>query len=450
MAKQQNYFSLGIWVIVIAVLLFASLIFIGGRQWGQTWRSYTVRFPATYALPDEIKDGAQVFCSGALVGRVDQVELRRVQGDNRETPGLWAYLNIRILDLVELRPGCRIVARGPLLGGGGKLIIQDPGSGQPALPEDAVIDGIATGSVDQAIDRLTAELNPRNPAGMLALVKTQLDAANRRGILAKIHASLDDLNAITAQVARQLSPHQQEVLMSKLHQVLDNVNQTTAELRAQTTLNADDTLLAKVHTTLDDLNRGLHHAAGLVEENRASIHNTVLTLERTTDRIDRNVVGPVASELNLANTRGLLNQVHTALDKVNGSLADIEAVSKTARTAVVLNQDRFDQLMLNISEAAAQLKGASKDIRRNPWRLFYRPSLEESRQLNIFDAAREFSTASTRLEDSAKRLAALMETYGGQIPLDDPDLAGLCRHLEETFEDYGRAEEALWNELNIR
>jgi uncharacterized protein YPO0396 len=117
---------------------------------------------------------------------------------------------------------------------------------------------------------------------------------------------------------------------------------------------------------------------------------------------------------------------------------------------VVLNEDRLNQLMLNLNETAVHLKSAGKDLRRNPWRLFYRPSLEETKQLNIFDAAREFAEAASRLDDSATQLSALMKSHDGTVPADDPDLAKIRERLKQTFEDYTRAEEALWKQLDVR
>ena len=242
MAKKGGHFSLGLWVIIIFVLFFGTVIFIGGQQWGESWRTYTVRYPVTYSLPDEVKPGAQVFCGGALVGRVDKVELRRAAREGEQSEVLWAYMDIEVNDLIELRRDCRVVARGPLLGGGGKLVILDPGADGPPLASGTVVDGAATGSLDQALDRLNAELNPQNPEGMLAVIKSQLDPDDAQSLLAKVHGSLDDLNAITGHIARQLDPQQRDVLMSKLHAVLDNVKTTTTYLREQMATGSDDTL----------------------------------------------------------------------------------------------------------------------------------------------------------------------------------------------------------------
>ena len=449
MAKQTNYFSLGLWVIFVFVLFFATLIYIGGGQWGRSYRAYSLRYPVTFALPDEIKPGAPIFCGGAEVGQVNGIELQRVEPEG-ESPSLWVYLAIEVDEVIPLRSTCKIVARGPLLGGGGKLVISDPGLEGDILQPGSLIDGAPAGSFDVALDRLNAEMDPTNPSGLLAAVKSQLDPDDMRSIIAKVHTSLDDLNQVTHRVARQLDPHERDVLMGKLHLILDNINQTTAQLRAEAATDVRGTLLAKVHAALDAVNRGLVEVTGILEENRPVARDTLLGVQRTIDTIEHGIAEPIASELNRENVRSLLAQLHSSFEKVNDSLDNIHALSSRARTMVALNEDRFNRLMMNVSETAVHLKSASKDLRRNPWRLFYRPSLEETKQLNIFDAAREFSEAAARLDDSTTRLDALIKSSGGNVPADAPELADILERLQQTFEDYTQAEEALWKQLNVR
>ncbi|MCP4251485.1 MAG: hypothetical protein GY778_30990 [bacterium] len=449
MAKQRDYFSLGLWVIAVTVLFVAALIFIGGRQWGQRYQAYVVRYPATFALPDEIKTGAQVYCGSAEVGRVTGVALRRGSNDDGASR-LWAYLDVHVQPVVELRSDCSIVARGSLLGGGGRLIITDPGRNGTVLAEGAVIDGSPAGTMEAALDALNAEIDPENPAGLLASIKDQLDPADVGSIMGKVHASLNHLNTMTERLAGQLAPQQRETLLGKLHQVLDNVNDTTRQLRDQVAVADDTALLAKVHAALDALNVGLASATEMLDENRPVVRDSLLSVQRTADTLEHGIAEPIAAELNRANTQSLLAQLHQSFAEVNAALADVHVVSDRARSVVVLNEGRLNSLITNLSETAAHLKSAGKDLRRNPWRLFYRPTEDESKQLNIFDAAREFSEASARLDNSAAKLTALMEAHGGRIPGDDPNLAAIRQRLQETFDDYTRAEEALWKQLDIR
>jgi methyl-accepting chemotaxis protein len=196
------------------------------------------------------------------------------------------------------------------------------------------------------------------------------------------------------------------------------------------------------------INRSLGEISDLIVETKPSVKQTMASVQRTAEILETGIAGPIASELNLANTAGLLTQIHSAFDRLNQSLDDATVLTGKAKNLVVLNSHRFSQLMQNLTETSDHLKNAGKDLRRNPWRLFYRPSLDETKQLNIFDAAREFSGAAARLDDSATQLAALMESRDEAVASDDPDLIEIKERLKKTFDDYTRTEEALWNLLN--
>ena len=449
MAKTTNTFALGLTVIVILVLFFAVLLFIGGSGlFGPSVTAYSVRFSAAAPLPDEVKAGAAVFCGLRKVGSVERVAHRSAVEESTGRNRLFVYLDFTVSDEVELRKDCEIVARGPLLGGGGKLVITDPGVAGERLSPGATIEGKPGGTFDSALEALAGQIDPNNPAGLMALVKMELDAGNARSMLAKAHRSIDDLNAITAGISRQVDPRQKEALIAKVGAVLDNVNAATASLREQLASDVDGVVLAKVHEGLDNLNASLSAALAMIEYNRPVIDETIAGVQRTVDTLDRRIVTPVGDELDAATDRSLLAKLHVSFDRLNQSLGDVTVVTDGAREVLVLNKGRLDDIFANVSETSAHLKSASKEIRRSPWRLLYRPSLPEMKELNIFDASREFSEAAAHLDDSAAQLRALLDAHGGRVAADDPDLQKIRARLQETFEKFTVAEKALWKELS--
>ncbi len=451
MAKPTNTFALGLTVIVMLVLFFGTLVFIGGSGlFGPARNAYAVRFPASAPLPDEMAAGAPVFCGLLQVGSVDRVSHETERGADDRSARLFVRLDIRVDRRVPLRSDCRIVARGPLLGGGGKLVIVDPGlHGRPVTP-GSVIDGMPAGTFDAALDALAGELDPHNPAGLVTLVKTELDADNARSVMAKIHRSVEDLNLITKNLARQTDARDREALLAKLGLILDYVNEATGSLRDQLTLRSDEVVLGKLHKGLDTLNADLEAVRALIQDNRPTIDDTLAGLRQTVDTVQHGIAAPLAEQLDTAVDASLLNKLHVSFDRLNRSLADLTVVTGETRQVLVLNKERLNGIFANVNETSAHLKAASKEIRRSPWRLLYRPTLEETRELNIFDASREFATAAAHLEDSSAQLRALLDAYGGQVAADDPDLLAIKARLQETFARFTQAESALWKELSVR
>jgi len=71
-------------------------------------------------------------------------------------------------------------------------------------------------------------------------------------------------------------------------------------------------------------------------------------------------------------------------------------------------------------------------------RLLNEPKPAEAKQQAIFDAARNFAEAATRIDDAASQLRALSDQHNGEIPSDSADLARLQADLKQTQDSIGR------------
>ena len=143
----------------------------------------------------------------------------------------------------------------------------------------------------------------------------------------------------------------------------------------------------------------------------------------------------------------MLARVHELADHLNGVMRDLEVVAGQVRETVVLNKTGVSASIDNIKMMSDHLAQVSKDLRRNPWRLLYRPSLEDTAELNIFDASREFAEASGRINDALARLDAVVRAQTEALAGDDPVLRGIRNELETTYQQLGAMREALWDRL---
>ncbi len=65
-----------------------------------------------------------------------------------------------------------------------------------------------------------------------------------------------------------------------------------------------------------------------------------------------------------------MRQFNTEILKVS---KDFSAVSEAARKVVVLNRDNLDQIIENLVQVSVELMATSADVRRSPWKMFYKP-----------------------------------------------------------------------------
>jgi len=461
MANRRNNFTVGLTVIIILAIFIGVLLFIGAREpWGEATRPVTVRFAHTLTLPP-LKEGGPVLFAGQPVGSIRSMWLDT--GDYRAPKTgttyktTFLYIRCDVQKRVALHQDCRIMPDGPILGGAGMLRIDDQGTSDKLLGPNQVVEGLGMGGFAAVTDQLSdigtslaQELDPKNPGSIMAMIKSQLNAGNTEGMVAKLVKSLGDLNAITAGIRDQLDPKQEKVLMGKLHLTLDNINAITGELRNQMDPKSRATAMGKLDLALDSLNESLSSVNGMLKENRPTIRTTLDNVKATSETINTGISKTVAKELDATNPESLMAKIHSSVAGLGQSLADLNRITAAANEVVVLNKDNLNSLLANFRETSDHLKSAAKDVRRIPWRLLYRPTLEETRELNIFDAARSFSEAATRLDAATGKLKALLDAKSGQIDPDDPQLKTIRTELQGTFDRFTEAEAALWKSLNVR
>ena len=447
MAKQKDGFRLGITVIAIFVLFVSVVIYIGPGWDRERKVPFVVRFPHTLKLP-LLEEGAEIHGFGQVIGMITSLRHVEARPPDRESADLTLYLEVDAVvnESVGLREDCGVVAEGPVLGGRGHLRVSHRGVSQTLVDPAKPVYGGA-GGFAAAVELLSAEIDESNPESLMAALKLQLNPDDVSSLVWKVHRSMDDLNALTRSVATQMNPQEQGAVLAKVGSILDNLNLVTGYLREQLTPGQEGVVLTKVRQALDSLNSGLAEAVVLLEENRPHVTSTLTSIKHLTATMDTDIIDPMAHEWDEANPQGLLSQIHGSFEKLNRSLADLNVVTDKSRTLVVLNEESFNRLVANVKETSDHLKSAAKDLRRNPWRLLYRPSPKETGQANILDAAREFSEAAGRLDDSAAQLQTLLASHEGGVAATDPDLIRLREQLLETFGKFQAAEQSLWKQL---
>jgi len=446
MAEEKNTFKLGLAVILFVVLFLGVLVFIG-KGWKPAGTPFTVRFPAT-KITAKLKAGDVVTCGGQPAGTIRSIEFRDEMPDDGSAPQLFIYISAEADPAIGLRQDCTIVPGEPLIGEVGKLVIKDRGVGPP-VDASVPINGAPAGSYEAAITLLTNQLDPDNPRSLVSMLKGQLDAGNAVSLIGKIHRSLDDLNEVTRNISVQLNPAQRNVLMSKLHSVLDNINTATASLRDQVDPKRGEVALAKVHAALDGLNRALGTVTAMLDENRPPIAQTITHVRNTAQTMDEQIAARIAEQLDATSAASLLSNIRTATERLNESLRDINAITATGREVAVSNKEVINRILDNFKDTSDYFKAAIKEIYRNPWRLLYKPSEQESRELKVFDAARAFADAAGQLDGAVLRLQGIIEAGGGRLRGDDPELIAIRDELQNTFRKFGDAESALWKQLDL-
>ncbi len=423
MAKKHDTFRLGVAVIIMFTLLLALIMFISGSQFNAPDTSpLRVRIASGGTIP-QLSIGSLVMYLGQSVGQVTAIDFVEDVDpiDSTITDRSFLEVSADVRTDLGLRKDCRVTASGPPLGGKGTLTILERGIDSATYSQDKPIYANVRG-FDAALDMIAKEFNPNVPDSLLGSIKVQLNVNDKKSLVAKIHTSLDDLNDMTQSLTAELSEK------------------------------VDGHILYKVHASLDKLYSSLSQVDTVVKENSQPINQSVLSMQSAMTTFDKDIATVLSKELELKSKsdQSMLTTIKEAFAKLNDSMSEIKTLSKEAKDVIVLNKDRIGEIVENAAEASAHLKQGVKDIKTHPWKVLFKPSDAERRELHIFNTAREFADAAAGLDDATSRLQSLLKAYDGNIATDDPNLQKINDALIAASEKFTQAEQALWDAMKIK
>lgn len=441
MRTKRQDFILGLFVLAALGVFAGSILFIYPSVGGDT-RRIMVRFAHDEGVAP-LKPASAVLLSGAVqVGKVQRVarEHVTVERGGRRVDQLMIVVEADVARDLPLYQNCRITTDQPPVGGPGVMVILSIGTPESGEAGQTPIQGLPAQSLAASIGGLSRFLLA--PGGFLEKLDRAVDPAVEGSLLSRLVVSLEDVNAITAALRTQFDSGDSMTLLGKVRQMADNLSETTAALRRQMSSEDRAAMLGKLLAALDRVNTGLAEATELIQENRPGLRRTVEHVESFSAALEQELASALRVELNRDDPQSLLGKVHGGMDRLSESLDALAAMTDAGRRIVVLNKPVIDETIRHVREISETLKLATDEIRLAPWRLFYRPSGRETREMSIFEAARTFAEAADNLRQAAARLEALQEATA---PAEEVE--ALRAALRSAFERFRTAEDFLFERL---
>jgi ABC-type transporter Mla subunit MlaD len=205
-----------------------------------------------------------------------------------------------------------------------------------------------------------------------------------------------------------------------------------------------DPIIERYNAIADKGTFALGEIGSLFSDTRSDFRGMMANVNAATGNIKEKLPGI------LEKTDGVLTKLQTALDKTNEALVDIRAVAAdsreataSARSILVSNRGKIDAMIASLKTAGDNLKFATAEIRRSPWRLLYKPGPGEMANLNLYDSARQFAEGAGAMQDAAVALRDALKD-----PDSDPErLRKLVGRLDESFQQFTKVESALWQQV---
>ncbi|HZN67894.1 MAG TPA: hypothetical protein VFB66_21595 [Tepidisphaeraceae bacterium] len=230
--------------------------------------------------------------------------------------------------------------------------------------------------------------------------------------------------------------------VAALKKTADTATQTIEDARAKI-----DPAYQKYATVADRAGETMTHARDLIGETKGDVRGTMANLNAASTTVKEQL--PITFERAnglLNRVQGNIDSVQVALDDVKATMANAKDVSAAARSIIAGNRSKFDAMAVSLKTTADNLKAASSEIRRSPWRLLYKPGKGEMANLNLYDSARQFAEGANDLNDAA---AALRDALAAKN-VDEKQLQALVDKLDKSFNGFRKVESQLWERVSVR
>jgi ABC-type transporter Mla subunit MlaD len=231
----------------------------------------------------------------------------------------------------------------------------------------------------------------------------------------------------------------------------------------------DKKTLPVVNDTVAKFGKAADHASGLVQDARAEVKPAMQKYHTLADRgVEalskiRDFFGDTTSDFRgtmaslnktmqavsqktpaiIEKVDALLVKVDSTVQSANSALEDIKVLASSAKGVVVGNRGKLDAMIASLKIASDNLKNATAEIRRSPWRLLYKPAPNEMANLNLYDAAREFAEGANDLNDASLALRDALQNKEA----DKDSVEKLMQRVNKSFEKFQEVEQRLWTRV---
>lgn len=430
-----NNLKAGIFTVASIVLGFLTLMVLNSnalRYLVGNYNEYVVRFDLEDGVSG-LSKGAEVRVGGLVQGRVTGIQLVDLHQTNASAKNETndpattddaspsAEVRIEVDSSIKLWSNAVAIRTVPILGGSSWINITTVGgtdqrtvSNSPRNGKDAVqlpVDGTGELLATPGDGLLTTIVGPENAITTRQLLNNVegftsfLDQDVVTAFDKDIRPALGDARAVVGEFRADYGGWRQD-----LDQTFESVAQAADRL--------DDTM-GTAQETMNDARADLQMVGQLINRNvgrlDAAISNVQLMTEdgvAITDRLKDHT----------------LARVDAAIDAGADAIGDLAKILRTLDLEVTAALPSIRAFLQDALVAAGELKLATIEIRRSPWRILYQPKPGEVANENLFAAARDFTIAATEVRSAAESLQAVLQASPNMLETD-PDLEASVRQF---------------------
>ncbi len=344
---------------------------------------YTVRFDMNDGVAG-LEVGAEVRVSGLKVGRVTAIEQDFAEGRINVT--------VEMRSDIVLRTDATVMRAQPLLGNYSWINFSSLGSDRG----------------EQVADGGTIDAKPSG--GLLATIVGPQNASRANEMFAQLLAFTGRLQ----EFADQDYP--------KVRALLEDANATVADIRKD------------YGTWRTDITSGLDDAASSMRKLNATMDDAQVAVR------DAREVVKHFREVNLQQVDKVLADAEQGADRFADAMDSLD-------TELIARLPDVRAILSDLRQGAAQVKLATMEVRRSPWKLLYTPSGDELARENLYESARAFALASSDMRVAGETLSAVLRDSPDRFAGDPKFREALTSQVGDSMKRYEAAQRTLFDVL---
>jgi phospholipid/cholesterol/gamma-HCH transport system substrate-binding protein len=391
MKKERNALRAGLFILIAIALTITVILAVKG---GGRFAEGRVLRVVSFRLADDIgglRVGDDVRIGGWKVGLVKDIEAVGLDGDDPRI-----QVTYSLPGRFKLRENARIGVQQTLTGAA-SLNIDYLGKGREFVETEVVVG---------RPDPKTALFASLSTAGgdIAAIAKDVRDTTvpKANAALDSFKSTGDSATALVGDVKKQVPP------------IVEKYNSVTEKTGAMMQSITD--MIGPSTTDWKGLIANLNAASGTV----------------------KNELPAMMEKLNKT-----LESAQAAMEDMKSAVANVKDVSASLKQVIGGNESKLEGMIASLKTTGDNLKAASAEIRRSPWRLLYKPAPNEMANLNIYDSARQFAEGANELNDAATSLRDALKTGGAS----QKEIQEMVSRLEQSFTKFREVEGKLWSEV---
>jgi phospholipid/cholesterol/gamma-HCH transport system substrate-binding protein len=404
MKNERNALKAGLFMVISLVLIIAVIVGIKGLGRLTDPLQYGT---VSFKLADDIgglRIGDDVRIGGAKVGAVRSID---VQPD-KEQPSV--LVRFSMPKRFQLKQGARPRIQATLTGTAW-INFETLGSGK-ALAENETIAGLPSETTE---------------------------------LLARLNAIAPNVEAIISDVKNQTVP-KVNLALDKTAGTMDSFKETgVAATDVMKTLKGKlDGIVERYNKIVDTGTQAMVNIRDLFGDIKTDFRTTIANFSKLTTAINEKLP-PILDKLDqgLAKVKQTVEVVDATLADIQKSAANTRDITASGRSILTQNKSKIDRMISSLKVTADNLKGASAEVRRSPWRLLYKPQPGEMGNLNLFDSARQFAEGANDMNDAAQALRDALKDPNA----DKEQIQKLVEHLDQSFGKFNKVEQELWKSV---